>query len=59
MDVVREHMKGARERVMQKLEKLRSHMLQDREEARAKGLPCPTCGAPQRQEGENSAESIA
>ncbi len=59
MDVVREEMKGAHARLTEKLAKLRAHMLQNQEEARAKGLPCPTCGAPQKQEGENSAESIA
>lgn len=57
MDVVRVQMKGARERVRAKLEKLRAHLLQQQDEARAQGLPCPTCGAPQKQQGENQLES--
>jgi hypothetical protein len=59
MDVVREEMKGAHARLTEKLAKLRAHMEREEEEARAKGLPCPTCGAPQKQEGENQVQSIA
>ena len=59
MDVVRVQMKGAHEELLRKLGKLRAHMEREKEEARAKGLPCPTCGTPQRQEGENSTETNA
>ena len=58
MDVVRQQMNGAKEELLRKLGKLRTHVEREQEEARVKGLPCPTCGAPQRQEDENYSESI-